>query len=210
MPAPRWGWDRNSQRYRDLATGRYMPRQQVLDYVGALIDGRKVVTDRLAQFVATGSINPKDFGETLKGELKRQYVNEYMLGRGGRHQMTQRDWGSIGGMLKEQYKYIPGFVDDLTNKELTEEYIAARAGMYVNSSREAFERAHNRNAEDLGMTEEKWVLGETEHCGDCIAFEAQGWQPMGTFPPPGSGATACLTNCGCLLLHRNPETGAQY
>ncbi len=95
-------------------------------------------------------------------------------------------------------------------KPLPEEQIRARVGMYVNSAREGYERAHERNAKALGMTEEKWELGEAEHCDDCVAYAAQGWQPIGTFPNPGDGSTQCLTNCKCHVIYQNPETGARY
>lgn len=202
-----WGWDPGAKRYRDTETGRFMPRGTVLDYVQESINGTSVATDLLAQYVADGTTSPADFTDLFREEIKGEYIRQYLLGRGGREQMTQADWGSIGGMLKEQYSHLPDFQAALESGELSEAQIAARAQMYVRSSREAYERAHERNAEDLGLSEEKWVLGEAEHCEDCLEYAGMDWQPVGTFPTPGDGSTRCKTNCQCHKLWRNPETG---
>ncbi len=205
-----WGWDPRSLRYRDTETGRFMPRTQVLEYVEKSLAGSSNAADTVATMLIDGKLSPKDFGGELKGELKSEYIRQYLLGKGGREQMGPGDWGSIGGMLKEQYKYMPDFIKEIEAGNLTEAQIRARVNMYINSAREGYERAHERNAKALGMTEEKWELGVAEHCDDCVAFAAQGWQPFGTFPTPGAGDTRCMTNCKCHIIYQNPETGARY
>jgi len=205
-----WGWDPLSKRYRDLDTGRYMSLRTVLEYVDKSIAGSANAADSLASLLIKNNLSPADFGDSLRDELKREYIRQYLLGIGGREQMGPRDWGSGGGMLKEQYKHLDGLIAEIKDGNLTEEQIRARVGMYVNSAREGYERAHERNAKALGMTEEKWELGEAEHCDDCVAYAAQGWQPIGTFPNPGDGSTQCLTNCKCHVIYQNPETGARY
>jgi hypothetical protein len=187
-----------------------MPRTQVLEYVEKSLAGSSNAADTVATMLIDGKLSPKDFGGELKGELKAEYIRQYLLGKGGREQMGPRDWGSIGGMLKEQYKYLPDFIKEIEAGNLTEAQIRARVNMYTNSAREGYERAHERNAEKLGMTQEKWELGEAEHCEDCVAYAAQGWQPFGTFPTPGAGDTRCMTNCKCQVIYQNPETGARY
>jgi len=188
-----------------------MPRSDVLAYVERSLEASGVATGQLVDFVVDGVTSPEDFRELFREEIKREYIREYLLGIGGREQMTPRDWGSIGGMLAEQYRYLDEFARQIAAGELTPEQIAARAQMYVISAREAYERAHGRNAEALGMSEELWVMDESkEHCDDCAAYADAGWQPIGAFPMPGDGTTACLTNCGCQKLYRNPDTGQMF
>lgn len=205
-----WSWDTKAKRYRDLDTGRFVPRTEVLAYVQQSIDASGIAGDQLASFVAGGNVSPADFIALFREEIKREYIRQYLLAAGGRPQMTAADWGSVGGMIAEQYRFLPGFLDALLKGELTEAQIMARARMYTNSAREAFERAHAKNAKSLGMTEELWVLGLSEHCPTCLEFAGMGWQPIGTFPEPGDGSTECLTACQCHKVYRNPETGAQY
>jgi len=205
-----WGWDPTAKRYRDLDTGRFMLRSEVLAWVEESLDASTVATDQLAQFVIDGVISPADFGLLMRQELKEEYIRQYLLGIGGRAQMTPQDWGSIGGMLADQYRYLDRFVDEIASGEVPPGSLLLRVRMYANSAREAYERAHLKNANALGMVEENWVLGDAEHCSDCVAFAGMGWQPIGTFPFPGEGATECLTNCKCHKIYRDPASGRMY
>ena len=202
-----WQWDTGAQRYRDSDTGRFMPGERVREFVQQSITGTDNAVGGLIDLLADGKLAPKDFGDVFKREIKDEYIRQYVLGRGGLEQMTQADWGSIGGMLKEQYGYLPGFIDDIAEGKLTPGQIRVRAGMYINSAREGYERAVARNATATGSTEELWVLGATEnHCPDCPVLADMGWVPVGEHGTyPGAGETQCVTNCLCHLEYRNPE-----
>jgi len=139
----------------------------------------------------------------MREEIKAEYIRQYMLGRGGRAQMTSQDWGSIGGMIADQYRYLKDFAKLVAEGKLSEAQIRARAAMYANSAREGFERGQARaNADAKDVI---WVLGpvKTEHCNDCVAFAEMGVQLVADDPysgaMPGSGNTECLTNCACHL-----------
>ena len=119
--------------------------------------------------------------------------------------MTFRDWGSIGGSLKEQYSYIDGFADDILEGKVTGGQIANRSDMYANSSRESYNRARDRVARAWGATEESWYTTSGNSCDDCQDFENQEWVEIGTFPEPGQGSTVCLTKCRCGKDQRNEE-----
>ena len=121
-------------------------------------------------------MNPRDWHEMMREEIKKEYLRQYVLGRGGKGSMTQADWGSVGGMLIEQYhgtkkhKGLDGFYAAVKAGDLSEDQIRARAAMYVNSAREGFER------------------------GQARAFGI----PLDKLPMiPGRGDTQCLTNCAC-------------
>jgi hypothetical protein len=184
-----WAWDPRSFRYRDIDTGRFMPRGDVLNYVDESIHAGGVASNLLGGYAADGTLSPADFRALFREELKGEYIREYLLGIGGREQMGQPDWGSIGGMLADQYRYLDGLIAELEAGTLSPEQLAARIDMYINSAREAFERAHGRVAEKAGCDEELWSLNGGEHCPDCLEYAGMGWQPIGTFPIPGSGQT---------------------
>lgn len=198
-----WYWDAAVGRYRD-ERGHFMARARVLEHVQNSLEVTGAVGDVLAGYAGQGALNAGDFGALFREEIKREYIRQYLLGIGGRGQMTAADWGSIGGMLREQYRFLDGFLAEIAAGDLTEAQVMARARMYINSAREAYERAHGKVAGKLGATEELWVLGVAEHCDDCLALAAEGWQPVGTFPIPGDGSTQCLTNCQCHKEYRDP------
>lgn len=163
-------FDPQSGRYRSTETGRFISRATALAYVDDSLRATALVVDTLATLVSEAQISPVDWRDRFRQEIKTEYIRQYLLGRGGREVMSQADWGSVGGMLKEQYGYLDGFFADIQNRDLTEAQIAARMRMYINSAREAYSRAEER---------------------------ARGL-PAGSLPAhPGDGTTICLSNCKC-------------
>jgi hypothetical protein len=220
-PTPYY-WDESIARYRDAETGRLVARSTIQNYVSesiatatsapSVVSGGIISagTDIYANLAASGLVTPEQFVDLMRGEIKREYIRQYLLGIGGRDQMTQADWGSIGGMLKEQYGYLNGFADALATGQLTEGQITNRARMYVNSAREAFNRADWKSHVKADFDEVRWVLNpQAENCPDCIELDAMGWQSIEDDPfdgcYPGSGCTICLTACMCLLDYRKSE-----
>jgi len=204
-----WKWNPAVARYQDIETGRFIAKAKVLGYCKDPALATGTATDALATMVTDGLLGPAEWRIAFRAEIKREYIRQYVLGKGGLEQMTQVDWGSIGGMLKEQYGWIPGFEEQLL--DMTEDQIAARSRMYINSGREGYERARARVADEHGYDEEIWIIDPgAENCQDCLDFAGMGWQPVGTFPFPGDGSTACLTNCKCSKSYRNTETGEEW
>lgn len=179
-----WTWNESSHRYHDSTTGRFMSKVEVLDYVQGSLDTARTApattlqgnvnsagTDLLSNLVANGMMNPRDWHEMMREETKREIIRQYMLGRGGRGSMTAVDWGSCGGIIADQYRYLKDFAKLVSEGALSEGQIRARAAMYISSAREGFERGQAR-AYDLP---------------ELPAY-------------PGDAQTECLTNCACTWL----------
>lgn len=207
-----WQWSLSASRYRDSVTGRFLSRARALEFVTASIAATDDVVATLGSFVAsdTPSISSDDWRTAMRQEIKDEYIRQYLLGRGGIEQMTQADWGSIGGSLAEQYRRLDVFRDEIAAGELSEAQVKARSRMYINSARESYERAQQKVNVAAGFDEVRWVIDiAKENCVDCLAFEAMGWQAIADDPYggclPGTGCTVCLTNCGCHLEYRKSE-----
>lgn len=141
--------------------------------------------------------------------IKDLYIALGTLAAGGRSQMTQQYWGSIGGRLGRQYGYLARFAEEVRQGRLTIGQIRQRTKMYANSARQAYWGIRDFRAREQGFTEERWVpIGDDATCGPCESAGAMGWQPIGTFGTPGSGmvtqASECegLTNCRCQKVYR--------
>jgi len=203
-----WAWNEAARRYYNPATGRFLTRTQALGFVEQSLAATASATDLLANYVANDLLAVADWRLLMREEIKGEYIRQACLGRGGRAQMTQSDWGLVGSQIKEQYRYLDGFAREVAEGRLSEAQIRSRAQMYTNSAREAFESMQQRVAEASGYDEEAWTVNAAlENCPDCLDFQALGWQPVGTFPTPGDGSTVCLTNCGCAKEFRKSETG---
>ena len=205
-----WKWNEKAARYYDTDTGRFLSRSQALGYVEDSIAAAESAVDTLAGYVADGMLAPADFSALAWQEVKEEYIRQYLLGRGGRAQMTAADWGSIGGSLSEQAKYFKPFMEEVAKGNLSKGQIRSRLRMYVNSAREAYERAQAKVLIAAGYDEVIWVLSKSaESCPDCEAFADMGWQKVADDPyggaMPGSGDTICLTSCRCHLDYKISE-----
>ncbi len=155
--------------YYETEEERYMLRTTVIDYRDRSIAAAAPVTDTLGTLTVDGPLSPDAWRDSMREEIKREYIREYLLGIGGLEQMTQEDWGRIGGMLTEQYRHLEKFYDEIVAGKLSPAQIMARSQMYSQSAREAFERAN---------------------------AQAWGGPPLDTYPGDGK-VCAGLTNCNC-------------
>lgn len=192
-------WNPTQSRYRNTETGRFVSRDTVLDYVRQSIESSGEATKTLAERVSSGQLSSREFLTVFKQEIKDEYIRQYVAGRGGVGSMTQQDWGKVGSMIKEQYAYANNFATELGG--LSEAQIVNRAGMYIEAANQAFEAGYRKAIATSGnFSEERWVLGDKQHCSGCIDNAAMGWVDIGQLPAFGS--TPCGVRCGCHIEYR--------
>lgn len=208
----RWVWEEDTQRYRDLETGRFLSRVAILAIINDIVD--RTISNPVTMIdtmLSDGRLNVAEWKTAFARQIKNAYIQQAELAAGGRAQVTQQMWGSVGGALREQYRYLDKFAEQIAAGKLTPGQIEMRSKMYINSSREAFWRIKDMKAVAEGMTQERWIpIGDESTCDPCSDAGAMGWQPIGTFAQPGSGRvlrkplTKCqgLTNCRCEKLYR--------
>lgn len=180
MPESIWVWEEDLKRYRDTQTGRFIGIEQMNNLRSDFFFIQKQKMGDLANQYSNETLGLFDFEKQVKQVLKDTYIDMYAMGKGGRNNLTQSDWGKIGAMLKEQYgqiSYLANFMRQIANGDLSEAQIAARLNMYINSANEALWRGF---ASDLPI--------------DLPAY-------------PGDGSTQCLTNCQCTWDIRQVEGG---
>ena len=196
-------WNPDGAAYLD--DGSPIDADSVIETEGEYLEESTVAIAALATRMANKEITSTQFGDLLWTAIKDAYIVSYLFGRGGLASMTQQDWGSVGGALGEQRKYLNRFVEQLGGGEMPEGSIANRSAMYINSARESFERGRYRAVVVSGaFTEERWVFGATEvHCGGCQDYAGLDWVKLGRIKAfPGDGSTECLTWCGCHKEYR--------
>lgn len=175
---------RSVNRYRDTSTGRFVTREEVMSYVDTIISTGEDEAATLARLVSSGELSPADFGLQLREEIKAAHIQEYILGRGGRSQMTARDWGTVGRMLREQYTYVDGFVEDISAGGLSEGQIRVRAGLYFKTARQAYERG---NAAAYGLP--KLPAYPADGSSECVSGCQCYWRFVKL---PGDGNVDCF------------------
>jgi hypothetical protein len=162
-----WYWDDSAKRYRDPVTGRFVGVDQMQVLREVFIDQQKGLLESLVWQFDEGKITYEAFRDIAKQIIKDTYIDLYAMGAGGRNNLTPRDWGRIGAMLKEQYKYLRNMMGQILRGEISPRQAISRFGMYINSANEALWKALTRD------------------------------YPFTLPAYPGDGSTECLVNCKC-------------
>ncbi len=157
-----WKWDPKRFRYQS-SQGRFVDQLEMLALRDAFIQAAKARAEKLAE-----QVEQPGWVEEVRELIKELYIDLYCLGRGGRNAMTFADWGRIGAMLQEQYRYLNQFAADIVAGKLSLAQIKARLQLYISSAIQAFEKG---KAYGMGLP---------------------------TLPAyPGDGTSECLVNCRC-------------
>ena len=117
---PEWSYSPRYKAYRNLSNGQWASRVQVQSWVTENIALAQNTADGLASMVSNDLIRVGDWQAVMRQELKKTYTEQYLAGRGGIEQMTQADWGSIGGQLSEQFSYLDRFAGEVADGKLSE------------------------------------------------------------------------------------------
>ena len=198
-----WTYVAKSRRYQDDATGKFLSHRQMLELRDTFADLQMARAGGLAKQLAAGDMSLQQWELSMRALTKTAFVDQYILGKGGRGNMTKQDWGRIGYDLGFQYDYLRGFARDISEGKLSAAAIANRAGLYMDASTAAYERGAGAAAGLVlpaypgdGSTPCRarcrchwkieglpgdwlctWVLGVAEHCAGCKANAAK-WAPL--------------------------------
>ncbi|MBW4633559.1 MAG: hypothetical protein KME30_17170 [Iphinoe sp. HA4291-MV1] len=200
-------FDSAVKRYRWKDTRRFVSRESVL------VLQRKYLAEQQKKFVslATNIKNCKlGVSVELADALKRIHVSHAILSVGGVDRLTESDLGQIGSLLKKQYYQGR---DEVTGKQFGLKYLIQEAPgqslAQVTHRLELYAKAGRFTADTLqlkreamsGKTQMKRLLGQAEHCEECIRYANQDWVGIGQLPLPGQQCS-CRANCLCTLVFR--------
>lgn len=170
------------------------------DALIALAEAQREAMGNLARAVANGS--PVDvWFDAMQHQVKRAHVQAAVIGRGDRAAMTQEAWGRVGRRIRGEYEALRGFAQDIADGNLSPAQIEARAQLYANHTQMSYWDGSRVAQREQGLTEERRIINPGETCPDCESYAAQGWQPIGTLPPPGVDSE-CRSNCNCSMEYQ--------
>jgi hypothetical protein len=118
-----------------------------------------------------------------------------MFAVGGKANMTQANYGRVGGTLADEYRYLTNFANDILAGRVSEAQALARIQQYGNATQQSYWREWSTTRKLVN-----WHVNPGESCGGCLDMEAQNPHNPDTMDKyPGSGATECRGNCNCTL-----------
>lgn len=193
-------WNEKAQRY--TVGGRFVKDSEVRRAVGVVLNKAKAEARGLGARLAAGTISIPDFQLQMMEAVKTLHLLSASIARGGIHNLTPADFGRIGQRLRDNYRRLDNFAADVAADRMTPRQIEMRAGMYVGNARgQSYENEKREAMTEAGMEEERRILGDAEHCPDCIEAALLKWQPIGTLPEIGD--TICISNCRCYFIYRH-------
>lgn len=134
--------------------------------------------EMLARNLRSGKITLNMWEEEMRTQLRLFHTGCAAIGKGGWRGVTSSDWGKVGSILKEQYKYLHRFARDIYERAetITAEAIAWRAKLY---------------GEKGGFTAAFIQAGDIARMLPWI---------------PKDGSTECLNKCLCVWLMSEGES----
>lgn len=206
MPAdvlPGFTWDPTSQRYRNNETGRYVSRRDILRLLEEQTNQADALLGALTAAFFEGAIAAAVWADQMQSELRRLHSQNRALAAGGWDRMTLRDWGAVGGRLRDDYARVQRLATEIRNGTVTLPQALNRVNGYVGNGRVQFWNAERerRRAEPGQAVVEIRYLGAAEHCDSCVEYYDRGWCMAGQLPSPGVDSE-CSTHCRCTLEHR--------
>lgn len=201
---PGYIWHKDLNRYRDMSSGRFVSRQSINEILTAQTSEAEARLGAIATAYYEGRISPASFAEQLRTETRRNALQNMALAKGGFDQLTQADYGRAGQALRGQYAQIVGTAIDVTIAAVTIGQLLNRMAGYAGEARRLYyvtlqETMHSSSADMVTIA--RRVLGDAQHCADCLMYYERGWQLLTDAVPP-SVACQCTTHCRCSLLIR--------
>jgi hypothetical protein len=186
-----------------------MPPPDAADRRAAVEHAAAALSAELSALAArwqAGEINDSQFKLSAAAAIKLGHVAAAAVAVGGKGNLTAAEKGHLGQKIAAQYKYLDSFAHGIADPAAYGK-AQARAAMYGAAILGTYEAAARRDAIAGGMTQERRQLSASEHCGDCVAYAARGWQPIGTLPGIGQDCS-CKASCRCSFEYRADPEGA--
>lgn len=144
-------YSRLEKRYRETATLKDIPTQEMVDIRNRITDAGDAELRDLAVRRARGEIGRVQFETAFMERLIQMHGSQYVFGRGGIDAMGPDDFARLSESIRFQREHLYGFSDALSGGNLSELQAAIRAGMYAASGTRSFEH---------GKASSYGVLGE--------------------------------------------------
>lgn len=139
-----WSYDAATKSFID-ESGTRMTENELNAVRDQYLDAMDSLMETYAQNLASGAWPMSQFEAEMRRRLKDAHIAEYVLGRGGVAQMTPSDYGRIGAVLKKQYKYLRGFLNDVEAGKETAGQATNRAKNFLGSARQSFSRGRGKS-----------------------------------------------------------------
>ena len=199
-----WEFNDTAKRYRNTVSGVNVTNNRLIELRDNLMIKQTPAIRRLVNQLRDGELSVQEYTLAMRRLIRKAYLSQYLLAKGGVNAMTRRDIGSLASQVLRQYGFLQNFANQIKNGELSVGQIRSRSEMYLHSSTQAFERGQASSfgielpeypgdgnqvclsrckcrwqitRKDDGTIEARWIMNITaEHCESCRQNAAR-WNP---------------------------------
>ncbi|HEU4649021.1 MAG TPA: hypothetical protein VFS33_08180 [Gemmatimonadales bacterium] len=198
-PRSRFDFDARSGQYRDRASGRFVARRWIRQELDTALDRAARRARDLVGDLRERRITLEQWHLEMKRLTKSAHLFGAAAAKGGWAQMGSADYGRVGQAVRDQYKWLERFADQVRAGLPMDGRALQRAELYVLSSRSLYHRVERLEMQSRAMRYEKSELHAADHCRQCLDEAARGWVPIGEFVPVGQ--RECRARCRCTVSY---------
>lgn len=192
-----------SGRYRDMATGRFIEAATVRRELDRYLDANDDAARALARALRNHEVSLADWELGMRRIIKNTHLNAIALERGGWSNLTPRDFGRAGQIIREQYGYLRDFAKEIERGvtgapgkiQRLDGTLDWRANLYSEAGRNTFYRSMHANMK-VEITHVQSVLHARDNCRECLELAGR-WFRIGDPAYKLPGNRLCLHNCRC-------------
>jgi len=195
-------YNNNAQRWTNASTGRFVPEQSVISEMRRHQTATYETLNSLTRQLYAGRINIAQWEIAIASQLKDAHLAQAIFAVGGRANMTSVEYGRVGGTLRDEYRYLANFANDIASGRISERQALARIQQYGNATQQSYWREYAL----ASKSDIYWNLTPADHCQasanglGCVDLALGSPYTVETLPTfPGAGATTCRGNCTCFL-----------
>lgn len=195
----------NNGQYRDSRSGRFVSRRVIIQETEKETARLKTRLQGHTRLLLNEKITLREWEKRFAESLKESHIRMSALGAGGKDRLTNSHFGSIGGILRQEYRYLNRFAKQIKKGNFSEKYILNRASLYANSTRRSFYKGEQIARAIAGVKYARRILDpQAQHCVECPMYSTPGYVPIEEIVPPGQ-ACRCGGKCRCRIIYRSVE-----
>lgn len=195
----RYRWNQVAGRYIS-SDGRFVPFVEIRRYLDVTLDSYEARILSLAASMQSRGIGVAEWQVAMRDALKDIHLVSSALARGGWAQMSQADYDKVAQKLQFQYEKLERFARQIENGLPLDGRFRRRHELYAQSGRATYHESLREEMAVRGMTEERSILAQSDHCSECVSEANRGWVPIGELVTIGE--RICKSNCRCLVSFR--------
>lgn len=180
--------------------GRMVPRGLVDAGLEAVITAQQTQVRRLCADLRTGRSTLAQWQLGMATAIRLAHTTAAGVGAGGIGALTAQEWGRVGLMTRDQYRYLARFALAIEGGLPLDAAFVRRALLYPLAARRTASQQARIGAAQAGMQAERNVLGAADHCPGCLDATRAGWAPLGSLP--AIGTRECHNHCRCHFDYR--------